>query len=565
MACTTRHLTKSYIHQPGKNAFCGSTIDQLFDEHTTLYPDHEAIVFCKDNTRISYSKLRRDVLTLAGGFKSLSLRPGSRIGLWLDESYEFLISNLAAIRVGLIPALIPLKVTREHVCYIVNKVGCTALIVGPDQCAVLQEVCPEMEDKQSPNFHLSKLPSLRHVLVTSSKSSIEEPSMTDLSSLMTEGTITENVFDDTDPDDICLISFTSGSTGFPKAVAISQRAIIEASKIFGDLLIEISAGKGEQLVKMVVLDHFATAEIVFWEILLALNLMTLIFPKNKDVTTILSTIQHERCTTMYFWPHHAFDMINVDNIGSYDLSSLVKCVAIGGAIATEVLKKLSEVLSATINFVYGATESLIISFHSCKDQESKTSIVGTPVDNVEVKIVKDGKITDIKTPGEVCVRNPYLFTCYWGDEEKTKDVKTSAGWYHTGNIGTMDETGCLKLLGRKDDMIIKSATNIYPAEIEHQLVAYPGVKYVQIVPVPDMKFGNEICLCLCEDSSTQMENDNDGERHTKVLEYLRGRVPDFHLPKYVLTFDSFPRTESGKIKRNELAKAAAKSLNLNKN
>ncbi|XP_077993978.1 medium-chain acyl-CoA ligase ACSF2, mitochondrial-like [Glandiceps talaboti] len=562
MAYITRRLTKSYFHKPGKVPFCGRTFGPIFDEHLTLYSDHEALVFCEDNTRIYYSKLMSDVSALSGGLKTLSLQQGDRIGLWFDESYEYLISNMAAIRIGFIPAFIPLKVTREQLCYVVNKVECSALIVGPDQYNSLLEMCPEMKNVNSKSFYIDKFPSLRHLLISSPTN--VESSVTDLKSLMVEGVGSSTSPDDIDPDDVCYITFTSGSTGFPKAVAISHRAAIEGSKALADSVIYTTSEKREQHVKMVVTDPFASSMTPIREALLALYKMTIIVPKNKEVSTILNTIQEERGTWTAFWPTHLFDIIQLHNIHSYDLSSLTSCLTGGGVLPIEVLRKVSERLPSIFNIGYGGTEHMFVSYCSFDNaQESETPSAGYPFDNVEVKIFKDGKIVDISSPGEVCVRSPYLFTCYWGDEEKTKEVKTLSGWYHSGDIGRMDETGCLEILGRKDDMILKCAINIYPAEIERQLLAYPGLKYVQVVPVPDKKFGNELCLCLCQDESVQSESED--ELQTKVLEYLRGRVQDFHMPKYVLIFDSFPLTRSGKIQRNELAKAASKRLEISPN
>ncbi|XP_077993976.1 medium-chain acyl-CoA ligase ACSF2, mitochondrial-like [Glandiceps talaboti] len=315
---------------------------------------------------------------------------------------------------------------------------------------------------------------------------------------------------------------------------------------------------------MVVTDPFSNFLTPIRELILALHKTTLIIPKNKEVSTILNTIQDEKATTTTFWPAQLFDLIQIHNIHCYDLSSLTNCNVGGGVLLLEMLRKVSARLPSIINVGYGSTECILaVSNIFDRDQESKSSYVGHPEDNVEVKIMKEGKIVAINIPGEVCVRSPQIFTCYWGDEEKTKEVKSPSGWYHTGDIGRMDETGCLEILGRKDDMILKSATNNYPAEIEYQLVAYPGLKYAQVVPVPDKKFGNELCLCLCKDESVQSENED--ELQTKVLEYLRGRVHDFYMPKYVLIFESFPFTRSGKIQRNELAKAASKRLEISLN
>ncbi|XP_077993979.1 medium-chain acyl-CoA ligase ACSF2, mitochondrial-like [Glandiceps talaboti] len=563
MAYGATRLTKSYCHKPGKSAFCGRTFGQVFDEHLTLYPDHEAIVFCKDNTRISYSKLMSDVSALSAGLKTLSLQQGDRIGLWFDESYEYLIGNMAAIRVGFIPAFIPLKVTRDQLCYVINKVECSALIVGPDQYKSLLEICPDMKNDDTTNFHLDKFPSLRHLLISSPTKAESFNSATDLKSLMVEGVGSSTPSDGIDPDDVCYIAFTSGSTGFPKAVAISHRAAIEGSKASANAAFYTMGDEEKQHVKMVVTDPFASTATPLRETLLALYEMTIIIPKNKEVSTILSTIEQERGTSVNFPPAQLFDLIQVHNTHSYDLSSLVSLAVGGGVLPLEVLRSISESLKLSIGIAYGSTECLpAIYYIFDKMKASQTSYVnvGYPVDNVEVKIVKEGKIVAINTPGEVCMRSPYLFTWYWGDEEKTKEVKSPSGWYHSGDIGRMDETGCLEILGRKDDMILKSGTNIYPAEIEHQLVAYPGLKYVQVVPVPDKKFGNELCLCLCKDESVQSESED--ELQTKVLEYLRGRVQDFHMPKYVLIFESFPLTRSGKIQRNELAKAASKRLEI---
>ncbi|XP_078000062.1 medium-chain acyl-CoA ligase ACSF2, mitochondrial-like [Glandiceps talaboti] len=562
MAYIKRRLTKSYCHTPGKAPFCGRTFGQVFDEHTTLYPDHEALVFCEDNTRISYSKLMRDVLALSGGLKKLSLQHGDRIGLWFDENYEYIISNMAAIRVGIIPAFIPLNVTREQFCYVVNKIECSALIVGPDQYNSLLEMCPEMKNNKSISFHLDKFPSLRHLLISSPTKA--ESLATDLKSLLIEGGGSSMSSDGIDPDDVCYIAFTSGSTGFPKAVAVSHRAIIEGSKAFADSVIYTTGYKREQHIKMVITDPFTTPATPLREVLMALCKLTLIIPKNKEVSTILSTIQQERVTTTIFWPVKLFEVMQIHNIHCYDLSSLDTYAALGGVISLEVFQNVSAKLPSLIVVGYNSCECLSITYWSFdKAKESKISYVGHPTDNAEVKIVKHGKIVDINTPGEVCVRSPCLFTCYWGDEEKTKEVKSPSGWYHTGDIGRMDETGCLEILGRTDDMILKSAANIYPAEIERQLVAYPGLKYVQVVPVPDKKYGNELCLCLCQDKSVKSESED--ELQTNVLEYLRGRVHDFYMPKYVLIFDSFPLTRSGKIQRNELAKAASKRLDISTN
>ncbi|XP_077978902.1 medium-chain acyl-CoA ligase ACSF2, mitochondrial-like [Glandiceps talaboti] len=560
MAIRERSLTKSYVHQPGKVTFCGLTIGELFDKHVTLYPDHESFIFRKGNQRVSYSKLYSDMTSLSRGLKSLSLKQGDRIGIWRDESYEFVISSLACIRTGLIAVLIPLQVTKEKLCFVINKVDCTALIVGPEQYDVLQEMCPELQAGNPSNKTLSKLPSLRHVLTSNVESECLKgiSLVSELASLMVEEKNIQEYQIRIDPDDICVIVFTSGSTGFPKAVAMSHRAIIEGSTVHPEVTLQTAAQRGEHNVRLIVSNPFTTKLFVARLCVIALSAVTLIIPEDKEASTLLRVIEEEMATVMAVFPHHVFDIVGVGNKNNHDLSSLQLCSVGGGIIPHDVLKKLSKIIPSPIETGYGTTESGYISFHSL--DEATPLSVGYNGPNVEVKIDKDDKVADINTAGEVCVRSPFIFTCYWGDEEKTKAVKTSSGWYHTGDIGTMDETGCLRILGRKDDMIIKGAFNIYPAEIEQQLVDYPGVKYVQVVPVPDMKFGNELCLCLCEDSSTQSKRE--AERQVDILEYLKGRIPDFHMPKYVLRFESFPFTSSGKIQSKKLAKEASERLKL---
>ncbi|XP_077977801.1 medium-chain acyl-CoA ligase ACSF2, mitochondrial-like [Glandiceps talaboti] len=444
-----KNLTMSYIHHACNRPFQNDAVGRLLDDVTKRFPNKEALVFRKDNTRKTFSELHGDVNQLAAGLLQFGLKPGDRVGIWADENYEWVKTTLA-------------------------------------------------------------------------------------------------------------IS-TAGSTDIPKAVALPNRRFDdcrnEAEYIFG---VTLETLQTEELIWAHV-NTCTSGAYGLAECLMLVFGCKIVFPyPSQDTDSLLSAIQKERCNIAMFFPNHMVGVANHSNIDGFDLSSLKYVQAVGNVYSPSLLKTVSSLLSTDVQQVYCSTECGLMTGHDVKESlEEKVSNVGFPAYHGEVKIVdvNTGRIVPVNTTGEVCFRGSSVFTRYWGDEKKTKEVKTENGWFRTGDLGMVDKHGMLSIIGRKDDMIIKGARNIYPSEIEHALTDHPKIKLRKVVAVPDKRFVNELCLCVVL---------KDGEISTEdeIKGYLKNSIPDFYIPRYILFMETFPMTETAKVQRKELTILAASILKL---
>nr|XP_006818220.1 PREDICTED: acyl-CoA synthetase family member 2, mitochondrial-like [Saccoglossus kowalevskii] len=284
---------------------------------------------------------------------------------------------------------------------------------------------------------------------------------------------------------------------------------------------------------------------------------TLVWPRSaEDFSGALEAIEQEKCNFVVLFPLFLSQALNQQNITSFDLSSLKRCWCTGNVYSEGNILNAIKLLCPNTVIVYGSNEAQDISIGDIMDTvedriRGKTQIIH----NCEVKITdKDQNIVPVNTRGEIWVRGPYLFQCYYGDRERTEKVKDACGWYYTGDLGQMDEDGRLVILGRNDDMIIKGTLNVYPAEITNHLGDHPKLKDAQVVPVPDEKLVNEICLCLVPKEKSTCTMD-------EMLEFLAGKVSPLSMPRYILFFTNFP-TMGLKVNRKAIIKEAVARLGL---
>ncbi|XP_070551442.1 medium-chain acyl-CoA ligase ACSF2, mitochondrial-like [Ptychodera flava] len=553
---TTSKLTQSYYHTPSHRRFCGKTLSQLFDLTSDAYPQREAITYYSkdgDVKRLSFETLRRQVDRFAKGLMTLGLQKGEKLGILVGRRYEYIVVYFGATKAGLIAVRLQTLLKADQIKYQINKVGCDMLVIDSDNLTTIRELLPEVEGVSVPCCR-QPLPSVRFFInIDAAETKGACLALNTVFSMSSDHLKESELQNEVQQDDPCIIVFSSGSTGKPKAIVHSHRAISECAITMAD---ERSAYNDDQPgCHLCSVPCYSTALDGTMAPVVAAG-DRLVLTESPDIDTLLKVIRLERCSSAMLYPLLAFEIANKKGEG-VDLTSIKQAFVGGNTLQPDTLAKLRKLLTPNIIIGYGSTETIVVTLH-CKGDpiDEKKWIVGRPVPHSEIKIVDDQfRTVPINTEGEINVRSPYIFQCYLGDKELTKAVKTESGWFKTGDAGIMLDDGRLQVLGRKDDCIIKDARNVYPSEIERYLSGHPKVKTCLAVAVPDQKVINEICLCLVLKPETECTEE-------EVFEVMREHLDEFLIPRYVLFFESFPVTDTGKIKRNEVMRMATERLHL---
>ncbi|XP_002730516.1 medium-chain acyl-CoA ligase ACSF2, mitochondrial-like [Saccoglossus kowalevskii] len=558
-------LTQSYVHQSCIRPFKNITVGRLLDSAANNFPNREALVFMEDGTRKTFANLHHDVNRISAGLLQLNLKPGDPVAILADENYRFISAEMAAATAGFTSVRILRLVSLDGLKDTLNRIGCKALIVGityMNQIEVLKNIMSSLETSTSHNLSISELPKLKHII---SLLADECPGVINIKELEVLGDneaarlLLKKVKSETDMDDFHTIVFTSGSTGSPKAVSLTYARhndyVLFLKNVFD---ITIDTVKTQPLI-FAHQDILVGGSFTFSEgAMLTLGATIVISYPPNNTSSLLKAIHQEQCNIGLLFPEVIYDIANHMNIDEYNVSCFRYPILIGSLFSEQLTKKVSLVTSWELYQAYSSVECGSITYQSHRvPMKERMSTAGYTAMYGELKIVNESnRINAINKPGEICFRGPFLFIKYWGDPEKTREAKSECGWFHTGDDGIMDDKGCLKILGRKDDMIIRGGVNIYPTEIECLFVGHPKIKRLQVVPVPDERFFSEICLCVILVDDVSLTKD-------ELIEHLKGRIHSFKYPRYVLFMKEFPMTKTSKIKRKELAMQAAKILKLN--
>jgi fatty-acyl-CoA synthase len=274
----------------------------------------------------------------------------------------------------------------------------------------------------------------------------------------------------------------------------------------------------------------------------------------------LRAVQDERCTSLYGVPTMFIGELALPDFASYDLSSLRTGIMAGSPCPVEVMKRVIDDMGCSeVTICYGMTETSPVSTQTRADDdiERRVSTVGAVHPHVEVKVVDPatGLTVARGEPGEFCTRGYSVMLGYWNDPEKTSEAIDKAGWMHTGDLATMDNEGYLNIVGRIKDLVIRGGENVYPREVEEFLYSHPAVADVQVIGVPDVKYGEELCAWVrLKEGETASEDD--------IRDYCRGKLAHFKVPRYVMFVDEFPMTVTGKIQKFKMREATVETLGL---
>ncbi|MCX7172221.1 MAG: AMP-binding protein [Proteobacteria bacterium] len=541
--------TSSYVHGASAIPLIGSTIGDYFDAICTRFAEGEALVVRHQNARLTYAEFRQRVDQLACGLMRLGLQPGERIGIWSPNNLEWVLTQFATAKAGLIQVNVNPAYQRAELEYALNKVGCRALILAPgfkttNYLAILNDLAPELAQSRPGLLLAAKLPQLQIVVRLGSEKTPGTYNFDDLCQTPTPEQLAalDACGQKLQFDDPINIQFTSGTTGSPKGATLSHHNILNNGYFIGEAM-KLTAA--DRLCIPVPLYH--CFGMVLGNLACLTHGSTMVFPgEGFDPLSTLQAVAEEKCTGLHGVQTMFIAVLDHPEFAKFDLSTLRTGIMAGSPCPVEVMKRVVQHMHmAQVTIAYGMTETSPVSFQSSTDAEleRRVSTVGLVHPHVEVKIIdSEGRIVPRGMPGELLTRGYSVMLGYWNDEEKTRSSIDAAGWMHTGDLATVDAEGYGNIVGRIKDMVIRGGENIYPREIEEFLYRHPKVLEVQIVGVPDRKYGEELCawIVLREGQNATPE---------EIQGFCKGQIAHYKIPRYIKFVSSFPMTVTGKIQK----------------
>ena len=536
---------QSYVRGPSHPALAYVTIPQLLRDAVSRFGPRDAAVFCEQDVRMSYYDLDRAVDELASGLLALGLGKGDRVGIWSPNRVEWVLTQFATARVGLVLVNINPAYRQGELEYALNNVGCKALITAgsfktSDYAGMIRNLAPELETSEPGRLQSARLPHLRSVIFMGDDPRAGAYTFDELRKLGGPAQLLRlpEIDSTLSPDDAINIQFTSGTTGMPKGATLSHYNIVNNARYVTD---RINLTETDRLAIPVPLYHcFAMVMGVLGAVSKG---ATVVFPgEGFDPAQTLDALATERCTAVYGVPTMFVAMLEDLEKHARDLSNLRTGIMAGAPCPVEVMQRVnSEMNMGEITIAYGMTETSPVSFQSFVDDptDKRCETVGRVHPHLEVKIVdQDGRIVPVGTRGELCTRGYSVMKGYWGDDKKTAESIVD-GWMHTGDLAVFDMDGFCSIVGRVKDMIIRGGENIYPREIEEYLMQHPKVSDVQVFGIPDEKLGEEVCAWAIAKPAVELDEED-------LRESLKGQIAHFKIPRHIRIVDELPMTITGK-------------------
>jgi fatty-acyl-CoA synthase len=525
------------------------TIGAALAATAAAHGEREALVVPHQAVRWTWAQLASRVDEVAAGLLALGLEPGDRVGIWAPNCAEWVLTQFATARAGLVLVNVNPAYRRSELEYALNKVGCKALVLAPalktsDYLAIVNDLAPELATSVPGQLRSATLPQLRWVIRLGDAAT---PGMLNFDALAGRATADSRaqlaaIGPALSGHDAINIQFTSGTTGHPKGATLTHRNILNNGFFVGEA---IRLAPGDRLCIPVPLYH--CFGMVMGNLGCLTHGATMVYPGEAfDPLAVLQTVQDERCTALYGVPTMFIAELDHPRFAEFDLSTLRTGIMAGSPCPIEVMKRVQAQMNMNeVTIAYGMTETSPVSTQSAVDDplDRRVATVGRVQPHLEVQIVDiDGRQVPRGTTGELCTRGYSVMKGYWGDEAKTREAVDAEGWMHTGDLATMDEQGYVNIVGRLKDMVIRGGENVYPREIEEFLYRHPAVQDVQVVGVPDLKYGEELCAWIkLRDGQTATAED--------IRAFCRGQIAHYKVPRHIRFVDAFPMTITGKVQK----------------
>jgi len=558
----------SYFHRGGDTALLGVTIAEHFASIVKQFPHSEAVVSMPQGRRLTYARFADAVDPLARGLLAIGFNKGDRIGIWATNNVEWLLLQIATARIGAVLVNINPAYRPRELAYALQHSEVNGLFVIPrfrssDYIAMLIELMPELQHAAAAEFTSTDFPALRRVVVydpaAAEDTARPHPGFTTWADLLSaaeaicDGQL-EAVTASLDMDDPINIQYTSGTTGFPKAVVLTHHNILN------------NASFSAQAMHFTAADRLAVA-VPFYHCfgLVLANLLCfsvgacIVIPcEHFDAADVLKAVQAERCTAIHGVPTMFIAELEHPQFKDFDLSTLRTGIMAGATCPPALMQRVMQELHCSeILIGYGETEASPLTHLTSRDDnlERRVETVGTNLPHQEVKVVDvDSRQTvPLGSVGEICFRGYHIMRGYYGDAEATARAIDDSGWLASGDLGAMDAEGYIKITGRLKEMIIRGGENIYPREIEDFIFTHPKVAEIAVFGIPDDFYGEEIMawiLLHAGETATQEE----------IREFCKDRIAHFKIPKHIWFVDEFPMTVTGKLQKFRMREIAVQKM-----
>jgi len=539
----------SYASGISEQPLLGDIIGDNLDRTAAVHPDRDAMVEVSTGRRWTYREFVAEVDALALGLLDAGLAKGDRVGIWAPNRSEWTLVQYATAKLGVILVNINPAYRTHELEYVLNQAGVRLLVAATafktsDYAAMITEVRP-------------RCAGLERVVL------LDSPDWDALAGGSAPGSATADrarlaqAQANLSPDDPINIQYTSGTTGFPKGATLSHHNILNNGYFVGEL-----CGYTEEDRICIPVPFYHCFGMVMGNLAATSHGAAMIIPAQAfDPELTLAAVAKERCTSLYGVPTMFIAELAVTDFESYDLASLRTGIMAGSPCPVEVMKQVIARMGMTeVQICYGMTETSPVSTQTRADDsvERRVSTVGRVLPHLESKIVDPdtGLTVPRGTPGELCTRGYSVMLGYWGEPEKTAEAIDAGRWMHTGDLGVMDEEGYLNITGRIKDMVIRGGENIYPREIEEFLYTHPDVLDAQVIGVPDVKYGEELCAWI------RMRPGAEPLTADAVREFATGKLARYKIPRYVSIVEEFPMTVTGKVRKVEMRAQSVELLGL---
>lgn len=533
----------SYVHGGSNINLLGQTIGNNLKSTVLKFPNNEALVSAHQNYRATYSEFYEQTSQVAKALIARGIEKGDRVGIWSPNRYEWVLLQFATARIGVILVNINPAYRAHEVGYAINQSGLKMMV------ATLKYRTSNY--KQMIEAVRSECPTLKQVVYLD----------LDWDSFLHEAHTVNNELlhereTNVDFDEAINIQYTSGTTGFPKGVTLTHNNILNNGYFIG---LRLNYTEKDRVCIPVPFYH--CFGMVIGNLCCVSHGACMVIPSDGfDAETTLKVVEQEKCTSLYGVPSMFIQELNLANFADYDLTSLRTGVMAGSVCPEPIMKRVqSEMNMSEVTVCYGMTETSPVSMMTKigAPLKKQVSTVGTIMDHLEVKIINPETQQIVKRgePGELCTRGYSVMLKYWEDEARTKEVLGEDRWMHTGDQAIMDDEGYVQIVGRIKDLIIRGGENISPKWIEDYLYTHPAVSDVQVIGVPSDKYGEEIMAWIILKEGEVATED-------ELLNFCKGKIAHYRIPRYWKFVDSFPLTVSGKVRKIDMRQQAIEELGL---
>jgi fatty-acyl-CoA synthase len=536
------------------------TLGEMLEKWVYETPDQEFMVYPDRNLRFTYAAFNDRVDRLAKGLLYIGVQPGDKVGIWAKNVPDWLTFMFATAKIGAVLVTINTNYKLSELEYILQNADIHTLCLvdgyrDSDYVGMVFDLVPELKVQARGELQSGKFPELRNAVFIGQqkhRGMYNTPELLLLGSHLDQSEL-ETIQETLSCHDVAMMQYTSGTTGFPKGVMLSHHNILNNGYSAGECMKFTSE---DRLLVCVPLFHCFGSVLAVCAAVSHGSAMVLV--EDFDPLMVLASVQKEKCTALHGVPTMFIAELNHPMFDMFDLTSLRTGIMAGSLCPIETMNQVMTRMHAKdIIIVYGLTETSpgMTATRTHNAPEVRATTVGFELPNVEVKIFnpETGRECETGEQGEICCRGYNVMKGYYKNEEATRKAIDPDGWLHSGDLAIKNENGFYRITGRIKDMIIRGGENIYPREIENFLYQMPQIEAVEVAGVPSPKYGEQVGAFIKIKSGHALSEE-------EVVDFCRGKIARYKIPKYIFFVDGFPMTASGKIQKYKLSQMSTRLI-----